>query len=275
MNAYTKQERLLTIDNVSLAYGDKLILRDINVHVDNIVRPGMAQGQVVALLGPSGIGKTQLFRMIAGLIQTPVTSSAITTTGKILIGANQEPTHASAVGVVQQAYPLLLHRTVWSNLMLAARQRYDAKAAIVEADRLLTHFDMMDKKAAYPVQLSGGQRQRIAIIQQLLGANNFLLMDEPFSGLDVVAKSRVYETIQKVASTHEHNTVVFTTHDLESAVRLADEIWVLGRKAGKPGATVIRKYDLIEKGLAWDPQINKNPAFWPMVNELYDLFKTL
>jgi ABC-type nitrate/sulfonate/bicarbonate transport system ATPase subunit len=267
MNTYTKQERLLTIEGLSLAYGDKLILRDIDAHVDNIVRPGMEQGQVVALLGPSGIGKTQLFRLIAGL-QSP-------STGKILIGDKQEPTHASMVGVVQQAYPLLQHRTIWSNLMLAAGQRYDAKQAVVEADKLLTHFGLMDKKTCYPVQLSGGQRQRVAIIQQLLGANNFLLMDEPFSGLDVVAKNRVYETIQKVSTTHEHNTVIFTTHDLESAVRLADDIWVLGREEGKPGATVIKRIDLIERGLAWDPNINKNPAFWPTVNELYDLFKTL
>jgi len=179
------------------------------------------------------------------------------------------------VGVVQQSYPLLQHRTVWSNLMLAAGQRYDAKTAVEEANRLLDHFGLADKKLSYPVQLSGGQRQRVAIIQQLLCANNFLLMDEPFSGLDVVAKSRVYETIQKVSTAHEYNTVIFTTHDLESAVRLADEVWVLGREEGKPGATVVRRLDLIQRGLAWDPNINKNPAFWPTVNELYDLFKTL
>lgn len=267
MNAYTKQERLLTIDGVSLAYGDKLILRDINLHVDNIVRPGMEQGQVVALLGPSGIGKTQLFRLIAGLCSP--------TAGAIKIGAQQELTHASMVGVVQQSYPLLQHRTVWSNLMLAARQRYGNVEAQNEAKKLLRHFDLEDKQLSYPVQLSGGQRQRIAIIQQLLGTNNFLLMDEPFSGLDVIAKNRVYETIQAVSTTHEHNTVIFSTHDLESAVRLADDIWVLGREEGKPGATIIKRLDLIERGLAWDPNINKNPTFWPTVNELYDLFKTL
>lgn len=159
--------------------------------------------------------------------------------------------------------------------MLAAHQRYKAKEATEEADRLLTHFGLMDKKDSYPVQLSGGQRQRIAIVQQLLGANNFLLMDEPFSGLDVVAKTRLYETILKVSTTHEHNTVIFTTHDLESAVRLADEIWVLGREEGKPGATVVKRIDLIERGLAWDPNIGKNPTFWRTVQELQELFMTL
>lgn len=266
VRTHTKAERLLTVEGLSLSFGPKLVLRDINLEIDNIVRPGVSQGQIVALLGPSGIGKTQLFRCIAGL--NPPTS------GAVKIGATQKLVEAHDVGVVQQAYPLLGHRTVWSNLMLAARHR-PAKEGAEEADRLLTHFGLMDKKSSYPVQLSGGQRQRVAIIQQLLSANYFLLMDEPFSGLDVVAKRRVYETILTVSTAHEHNTIIFTTHDLESAVRLADEIWVLGREEGKPGATVVRRVNLIEKGLAWDPDIGRNPAFWPTVQELNELFTKL
>ena len=94
-------------------------------------------------------------------------------------------------------------------------------------------------------------------------------------GLDVVAKERVYETVRKVTTVHEHNTVIFTTHDLESAVRLADEIWVLGREADKPGATVVERIDLIAAGIAWHPDMDRNPAFWPMVQRLHNLFKTL
>jgi ABC-type nitrate/sulfonate/bicarbonate transport system ATPase subunit len=100
-------------------------------------------------------------------------------------------------------------------------------------------------------------------------------MDEPFSGLDPIAKGKVYDTITKVTTEHELNTVIFTTHDIGSAVRLADEIWVLGREPNKPGATVIMCIDLIEMGLAWDPKIHDNPKFWPMVNDLHALFKTL
>ena len=267
MNAYTKNERLLTIDKLTLSYGEKVILRDVNLHVDNIVRPGMNQGQVVALLGPSGIGKTQLFRCIAGL--QPATS------GSVSIHDTTSTRHPKAgdVGVVQQAYPLLNHRTVWSNLQLAASKH--GKKDMKEAEELLASFSLSDKKNAYPQELSGGQRQRVAIIQQLLAAEHFLLMDEPFSGLDVVAKRRVQETIQRVTQVHEHNTVIFTTHDLESAVRLADEIWVLGREKDKPGATVVKRIDLITRGLAWDPNIDKNPAFWPLVQELNELFTTL
>lgn len=144
-----------------------------------------------------------------------------------------------------------------------------------EAERLLVHFGLADKKNSYPLELSGGQRQRVAIVQQLVCASHFLLMDEPFSGLDVMAKERVQDTLRAVTTAHEHNTVIFTTHDLEAAVQLADELWVLGREQGKPGATVIERIDLAAKGLAWRPDVLNHLSYWPTVKHLYELFKTL
>lgn len=261
---YTKNERLLTVENLNLSYGDKVILRDINLHVDNIVRPGMEQGQVIALLGLSGSGKTQLFRCIAGMQQP--------STGSVRLLNHPHNVSAGEVGVVQQAYPLLQHRTVWSNLMLAAHNKPGTKD---EAERLLDHFGLADKKNAYPLELSGGQRQRIAIIQQLLCSSHFLLMDEPFSGLDVMAKRRVFDTIQKVSSSNELNTVIFTTHDLEAAVTLADEIWVIGKEAEKLGSTVVKKMDLAAMGLAWAADIQRHPLYFQTVLELKDLFASL
>lgn len=261
---YSKQERLLTIDNLSLSYGDKLILRDVNLCVDNITRTGFSQGQMVALLGLSGSGKTQLFRCIAGMQQP--------TTGSVRLLDHPNQVSAGEIGMVQQAYPLLNHRTVWSNLMLATHNKPGSKD---EAERLLQHFGIDDKKNAYPMELSGGQRQRVAIIQQLLCASHFLLMDEPFSGLDVIAKERVFDTMRKVSTSHELNTVIFTTHDLEAAVTLADEIWVIGKEGEKPGATVIKKIDLAARGLAWMPEIQRHPMFFQTVLELKDLFTTL
>ena len=261
---YTKQERLLTVENLNLSYGDKVILRDINLHVDNIVRPGATQGQVIALLGLSGSGKTQLFRCIAGM-QKP-------TTGSVRMMNHQHNVAAGEIGVVQQTYPLFNHRTVWSNLMLATHNKPGSKD---EAEHLLQHFGLGDKKNSYPLELSGGQRQRVAIIQQLLCSSHFLLMDEPFSGLDVMAKRRVFDTIQKVSSVNEHNTVIFTTHDLEAAVTLADEIWVIGAEKEKVGSTVIKRMDLAAKGLAWTPDIQRHPLYFQTVLELKDLFATL
>lgn len=253
-------ERLLTIDHLTLTYGSRTILRDINLHVDNVTRPGLTQGQVVALLGPSGIGKTQLFRCLAGL-QRP-------TTGGVLLNDNRHPVKAGEVGVVQQSYPLMPHRTVKSNLLMVTK---DEKRVI----DLLTRFNLADKLNSYPSQLSGGQRQRVAIIQQMLCSKYFILMDEPFSGLDVIAKDNVCKLIDEVSSADEHSTIIFTTHDLESAVHIADTIWVLGREDGKDGATVRAQINLIDRGLAWNPQVENHPNYWPTVQELKQLFKTL
>ena len=263
MNAYTKHERLLTIEGLNLEYKGKQVLRDVNLHVDNIVRPGHNQGQVIALLGPSGSGKTQLFRCISGV--------NLPTSGTIKLGAQQEAPAAGHVGVVQQSYPLLNHRTVWSQLLLVA----PTKEKQERAEALLMHFKLADKKSAFPLELSGGQRQRVSIIQQLLASDLFLLMDEPFSGLDVMSKERVYETIREVSATSEHNTIIFTTHDIESAVHLADEVWVIGKKDGKDGTTVVERIDLAAMGLAWNTENEKHPLFWPTVQRIKELFKTL
>jgi ABC-type nitrate/sulfonate/bicarbonate transport system ATPase subunit len=254
---YETHERLLTVENLTLAYGSKVILRDVTCHVDNIVRPGMQQGQVIALLGLSGSGKTQLFRCISGM-QKP-------TSGTITLNDNRHPVVPGEVGVVQQAYPLLQHRTVWSNLLLATHGKAGGKE---QAETLLNHFGLLDKKTSYPLELSGGQRQRIAIIQQLLCSNYFLLMDEPFSGLDLVAKERVFDTIRTVSTANELNTVIFTSHDLESAVTLADQIWIIGKEKDKPGATVIKSIDLAAMDLAWTPDIQRHPKYWPTVMEI-------
>lgn len=259
MISYKRAERLLTVDNLSLAYGDKQILRNINLHVDNVVRPDIKQGQIVALLGPSGIGKTQLFRCLAGL-QTA-------TTGKITIGLDNKQVSPGDVGLVFQNYPLLKHRTIIQNLSIANRGENPKKI-----DELLERFGMSATKAFYPSQLSGGQRQRIALIQQLLCSDKFILMDEPFSGLDVKMKEEAVKVITEVSLVDEHNTIIITTHDLDTAMTVADMIWVLGfeYKDGVkiPGATCIRRVDLAEHGLAWNPDARSDSKFNSILQEI-------
>ena len=273
--SYILAEGLLHVDKLNLSYGQKLILRDVDLQIKNIVRPNMNQGQVVALLGPSGVGKTQLFRCIAGL-QKP-------TSGRIVLGDPMADGQASKVlpvvkagdvGVVFQNYPLLKHRTIWSNLKLAA-SRHGVNDEHI--DKLLTRFNLMDKKKQYPHELSGGQRQRIAIIQQMLCNTHFILMDEPFSGLDVKMKHEVCRFIQEVAEVDELNTTIFTTHDIETACMIADTVWVMGYDKDQngqniPGARVVQTFNLIERGLAWNPQALSHPNFIPTVREIMALF---
>lgn len=267
---YEKRERVLTVTQLSLAYGKRTILCDVNIAIDNIVRPNLRQGQVVALLGPSGVGKTQFFRCLAGL-QKP-------TAGVVAITDKQIPVTAGMVGVVAQNYILFKHRTVMGNLLVAAKQRgYSDKDAEARALELLAVYGLVDRKDAYPGQLSGGQRQRVAIMQQVLSSGHFLLMDEPFSGLDPLMKDTACQTIQKLSQLDELNTSIIVTHDIESAVAVADTVWLMGRtfdeKGASLGASIKKQYDLIEAGLAWQPSIQSMPQFRDMVTEIKAQFQ--
>lgn len=266
---YTRSGRLLTIENLNLDYHGNKILRNINLHVDDIHRPDLEQGQVVALLGPSGIGKTQLFNCIAGLLKP--------TSGAILLNENRHPVTPGEVGFVFQNYPLMQHRTVLDNLLLAANNGGKTKDEVMH---LLKTFQLDDKVKMYPDQLSGGQRQRISIMQQLLCSDHFVLMDEPFSGLDIVSKAKMMNLILKVSQVHEQNTLILTTHDIEAAVSIADTIWMIGYERDAkgsriPGATIVKQVDLIERGLAWEPNVRHHHAFRKTCDELHDMFDTL
>jgi ABC-type nitrate/sulfonate/bicarbonate transport system ATPase subunit len=262
---YRIGKRLLTIENVSVNY-DRSVLAGVQESIDNIIRDGMQQGQVVSLLGPSGIGKTQLFRCIAGLQQP--------TSGGVYLNGLRSAVTPGEVGVVAQHYPLLQHRTVLGNLVIAAKTKLpNEKTAIEKAMTTLEEFGLSDKALCYPASLSGGQRQRVAIAQQLLCSSHFLLMDEPFSGLDPLAKSQVCDAILKVSRMDELNTIIVVTHDVEASITIADTLWLLGRDfdangQALAGAKIKYKYDLIERGLAWHEGIESTPEFFALSREL-------
>lgn len=269
---YNRAELLLKVTDLCVTY-DKPILKNVNLEVRDVRRPGITQGQKIALLAPSGTGKTQLLKRLAGL-EAP-------TSGTVLIGPEQKPVCAGMVGVVPQNYLLFEHRTVGSSLMVAAGMRvqdHGTAKAMVTAE--LEEFGLGDKWNAYPRELSGGQRQRVSIAEQLLSSNHFLLMDEPFSGLDILMKKKVCDIIDTVASRDELNTIIFSTHDIESAVMIADTILALGRDrdaAGNPiaGAHIQATIDLIDRDLAWHPDVEHMPEFGPTVAEIKALFARL
>src|SRR5262249_16385018 len=133
---------------------------------------------------------------------------------------------------------------------------------------------------SYPCQLSGGQRQRVAIAQQFLCSERMVLMDEPFSGLDLIAVDKVSRLISEVANSDEFNTVIVVTHDIAAAVSVATEIGLLGRdrdETGKmiPGAKLKAKYDLVERGLAWREGITETSEFMETVKEIRATFPSL
>lgn len=262
-NNYTKNDVLLQANNINLQYGEKQILRDINFSVHDIQRPDVAQGQVVSLIGRSGIGKTQLFRILAGLIKP--------TSGTVLIDADQHPVKAGEMGIVPQNYVLFNHRTIYQNLKIgldnAATTLSDAEKKQIIAD-YADAFGLSEHLKKYPAQISGGQRQRVSIIQQVLTGNKFILLDEPFSGLDILIIDKVINLLLKVSTLQEHNTLIIVSHDIENAAAISDAVWILAAEDGKPGATIVKEYDLCHMGLAWAPDIRTNPDFTALIRDI-------
>lgn len=266
----TRTDTLLSIENVSLSYGSNVVLRDVNISIQDLVRPGCVTGQIVGILGPSGIGKSTLLRIIAGL-QKP-------TSGEVYVGSSHRPVKAGDVGVVCQNYLVYRNRTVVGNLVVAAKQAADSpgtKEAARRAVAALADFGLVDKADLYPSQLSGGQRQRLAIARQMLAASDFLVFDEPTAGLDPLAKDNVCSLIARLANRSEIQTVLLVSHDIPSVVAMCDTIWLIGRTKNQPGANIVGIYDMIGRGLMWREGIRRTPEFANIVRELQDEFQYL
>lgn len=259
MTEHTKAEVVLQVNNVGLTY-DRPILRDINFCIRNIVRPGLLQGQVVSLVGRSGIGKTQLFKILSGLQQP--------TAGLVTIHDNK-PVKAGDMGVIFQNYYLFEWRTVHQSLMLAAKKNKALAGKEKQTiEQYAEQFQLTGHLNLYPNQLSGGQRQRVSIMQQLLKGSDFILLDEPFSGLDVCMLDKAVELLLQVSLSDELKTLIIVSHDIETSVAISDTVFILGNESGKEGATIKKEIDLIERDLAWVKDIKQERRFLETIEEI-------
>ena len=264
-------EPLLSVENLTKSFrtndgGTLLVLKDFSLTIHNIRH----KPQIVSLLGPSGAGKTTALRIIAGL-DKPTTGCVRLSEGE---GGPLREVRVGDVGVVFQRYPLFDDLNVLSNLVEPARRAGVPKnEARDKALRLLDNFDMVKQGLAWPLQLSGGQRQRVAILQQLMQDRHFIILDEPFSGLDPVNITNVIDLIARTANEHTLNTFVIVTHDVTSALAVSDSVYLLGRERDErgepvPGARVMKRYDLIAEGLAYHPDIEDLPRFSEIRKEI-------
>ena len=193
------------------------VLEEISLTIDD--------GELVCLLGPSGCGKTTLLRLIAGLDQP--TSGEIIANGELV----EKPSGDRAV--IFQQYSLFPWLTVIQNVTFGLEISGGSKEENIQAaERYLKSVGLLEFKDSYPHELSGGMKQRVAIIRSLLNHSPILLMDEPFSALDMQNRHKLQEQLIGVWKRFE-NTIVFVTHDVDEAVYLADKIVLLDKNPGK------------------------------------------
>ena len=194
------------------------VLENINLTIND--------GELICLLGPSGCGKTTLLRLIAGLEQP--TSGEIVANGEVV----KKPSGDRAV--IFQQYSLFPWLTVLQNVTFGLEMTKKGSKAenIAAAERYLTSVGLIDFKDSYPHELSGGMKQRVAIIRSLLNHSPILLMDEPFSAVDMQNRHSLQEQLIGVWKRFE-NTIVFVTHDVDEAVYLADKIVILDKNPGR------------------------------------------
>ena len=254
---YTEGDTILHLKDVEVGYGKgsdyKAVLKDINITEKDVIRTGRTTGQTIAIVGRSGRGKSTLFKALTGLVKIQL--------GQILITdfESEDSTDAKViqegdVGFVDQKYTLFRHKTVEQSFLFALRKSDLTKEEKSETiETYLREWGLLKQRKQYPNELSGGQRQRMALIEQILSSGHFMVLDEPTSGLDLINIDDVKKSFAKIQEDHELNTIIFSTHDINFAVEMAESIYVIGYPEGTTEyATIVKHYDLKEMGLAWN-----------------------
>jgi NitT/TauT family transport system ATP-binding protein len=216
------------------------------------------EGEIVALLGKSGSGKSTLLRCIAGLISP--SAGTVTYRGSPLNGANP------GVAMVFQSFALLPWLTVQQNVELAMQAR-DVPLP-TRQDKALRAIDLIGLdgfESAYPKELSGGMRQRVGFARALSVEPDALLMDEPFSALDVLTAANLRGELTRLWEGHEFpvKAVLIVTHNIEEAVQLADRILVLSSNPGRIRAELPVRLPR--------PRDRQTPGFEQLVDTVYDI----
>ncbi|MGH8630314.1 MAG: ABC transporter ATP-binding protein [Burkholderiales bacterium] len=177
------------------------------------------EGEFVSLVGPTGCGKSTLLNIAAGLLAP--TRGSVSVFGEQLSGLNDR------AGYLFQADSLLPWRTARENVMLGLELRGASRnKAAAQAQGWLARVGLGAHSNKYPHELSGGMRKRVALAQTLILDPKMLLMDEPFSALDVQTRSLMENELLALWS-QDRKSVLFVTHDIEEAIALSDRVLVL------------------------------------------------
>ena len=245
-------QRLLEVEETRMAYGAEgkgpLVLDGVNLAID--------EGEIVAMLGRSGSGKSSLLRIIAGLLKP--------TSGRALWEG--EPVHGPYPGVamVFQSFALFPWLTVQENVELGLEAlRTPAAERDRRASEAIDLIGLGGFESAYPKELSGGMRQRVGFARALVVHPELLLMDEPFSALDVLTAETMRTDIIDlwIEGRLPIRSVLMVTHNIEEAVLMSDRILILSSNPGRIMAEI--------KITLPHPRNRDDPRFRQQVDDIY------
>jgi len=243
---------LINLKGVCQSYGKKVVIDDFNLLIDD--KPN--QGEFVVLLGPSGCGKSTILRYVAGL-QDP-TSGVVEIKGKPRQGF---------IPMVFQQYSNIPWLSVLNNVLLPTKFLSDTpKGAEEMALKMIDEVGLSghEYKYAQDTLLSGGQLQRVAIARSLMANARVLLMDEPFGALDLNTRLQMQLLLAKIWNSLQ-STVIFVTHDIQEAVFLGDDIYLMSANPGR-----IVKHWVTGLPLTHDRGIRHEKRFRDLVSEIED-----
>lgn len=209
---------MIRFEQISKRFKTHEVLKNINISID--------QGQLVAVIGESGCGKTTLLKMINRLIKP--TSGNIFINGKNIESLNEFSLRRQ-IGYVIQQTGLFPHMTVRENIELIPKLQKNDREKIAQNTQKLMQMVGLDSDTyldRYPTELSGGQQQRVGVARAFAIDPEIILMDEPFSALDPITRSDLQDELLHLQAKLK-KTIVFVTHDMDEAIKIADKICIM------------------------------------------------
>ena len=245
-------EALIQLDNVSMEYEGR---KQNNIAISDISL-SIFRGEFVTVVGPSGCGKSTLLKIIAGY-QFP-------TTGQVLAGGEVVQQPHPKRGVVFQDPTLYPWLTISENIEYGLQRQGQSKEKCKETSQyLLEEINLLDYGKSYPSELSGGMKQRVAFARTLATQPEIILLDEPFSALDIYTRIKMQDFLRKMWIKNQP-TMLFITHDIEEALALGTRVIVMDDNPGK----IFGEYEV-----SFTDKILNNPTYDTMLDSEFNQLK--